>query len=326
MALGGAQAGVADHRRGHHHHQGLGDRRGPGPGVGALDDMLLAAGDHFADAGLFERLAVVDLDDLHPVQALHHGGGEGGGLGHGAPGGLAGAPGEAPHHPGRHRPRDQHQDGEIGVLGGHHGDGGDDGQAVLGVVDHPRGGRFADQSRVVEHRGDEGARVGRVEPGEVGANQPPEQLALDVAHDLVTDPVHERGLGQLGRPADQGGGDDQQGDQDQAVGPLLDEDPLDHRIEHPGEKGGEKRHDHGAEEGGRHLLPPRREVGAHDPEGERPARRRGVGGGGGGGLGRRRGRHHRRGRLNGLRCQAAGPRLRRPGPSTRRGRGSRSPA
>ena len=78
-------------------HQGLGRGRGGSAGIGPLDQVRLTPLDHSGHAGLFIGLAVLDLDDLDPVQAFHDGGRQGRGLGHGPLGGLGGAFGKPAH-------------------------------------------------------------------------------------------------------------------------------------------------------------------------------------------------------------------------------------
>jgi hypothetical protein len=70
--------------------EGLGGRRGHGAGVGALDQVALAALDHGGHAAFLIGLAVLHLDDLDAVQAFHDRGRQVGGLAHGALGGLGG--------------------------------------------------------------------------------------------------------------------------------------------------------------------------------------------------------------------------------------------
>ena len=211
--------------------------------------MTLAAGHDLADAVLFGRLAVLDLDQADAVEVLHQGGGEVGGLDHGPGGGLAHPLAEAAQDQGDQGRAQQDDRGQPPVGPGHIGDHRGQGQGVLGIVDHAVGEGLAHQIGVEQHRGDETARVLAAQPGEVGADHGTEQPDLDVADDAVTQPVDEGGLTEGGGGPDQARADDDQGDPDQGAARrhgddapdgdcLAEEEAVDGRLQQLQHRGG----------------------------------------------------------------------------------------
>ena len=170
--------------------------------------MALAPRHHLAHPRLLGVLAVLQLDQPDPVQILHQRRRQIAGLDHGPRRGLPHALAEAPDDKGDQRRAQQHDQRQPPVGPGHIGDHGDQGQAVLGIVDHAVGEGFPHQIGVEQHGRDKAARMLRPQPRQIGPDHRSEQLDLDVADDAVAQPVDQRCLSQGGDRPDQPGPDD----------------------------------------------------------------------------------------------------------------------
>jgi hypothetical protein len=283
-ARAGPPAGVDEDARGDQGAEGLGGRRGHGLGVGALDQVALAAFDHGGHAAFLVGLAVLHLDDLDAVQAFHDRGRQVGGLAHGALGGLGGLFREPPDEQAGDGRDDQHAGRQDPVQLEHDHQHADHGQDFAGVVDHAAGRRLADQGGVVEHRRDVRARMGAAQPGQVRAHQLAEQSHLHVADHAVADLVDRPRLQHLEQAARNGDHGDQQRDPPQGAGLGMGDQLVDRRFQHLGQARAQGGDDRGADDRDRQGPSARLEVVAPDPRGEGAVaglRRGGIGHGAG---------------------------------------------
>ncbi len=227
--------------------------------------MRLSLRDHLPHAFGLEDLPVLQLDHPNPRQTLQDHPGEVRRGVHGPFGRPRRPPGVPTQHQAHHWPDQQHEQGQPPVHVGHHGQGPEQGQALLSQVDQAAGGCFPHQTGVVEHLGDMAAAMRASQLGQVGSNQGAEQIPLQIADNGVADGVDGAGLDHLGQSPGYGEGDNRQRQPYQRPRLRMHDQVVHRRLQQPQQQRLQPREQHRAHQRQRQPRPAPRQVGPRQP-------------------------------------------------------------